>query len=245
MAVTGTRAKPSRSRRNAATSRSPASPTRTVGFRPGSPKALPTNPLGLFGASGSSSKGLITATGSPWSPLNTYEPPSPSPRALGRVPTSSPLRTRRTSLRALSEPAAPPRRSTVAVPRRRASRPPSLIPWRASASPVGGTRASAMVVEHDRARLASGREDPKPPSPGPLRAGGPLSSCRPVRPSASSRLVSRLMPSPAKSLPRSGHDRVRSGTTGVRSSSGRPEGRSRTPGPLAGEAPPRKSSRPP
>ncbi len=44
MTVAGTRAKCSWSSRYAATSRSAASPTRTVGFKPGSPSARPTNP---------------------------------------------------------------------------------------------------------------------------------------------------------------------------------------------------------
>jgi len=44
MTVAGTRAKCSWSSRYAATSRSAASPTRTVGFKPGSPSARPTKP---------------------------------------------------------------------------------------------------------------------------------------------------------------------------------------------------------
>mmetsp|Transcript_9143 Transcript_9143/g.26002 ORF Transcript_9143/g.26002 Transcript_9143/m.26002 type:complete len:210 (+) Transcript_9143:1021-1650(+) len=69
--VHGTCAKCWWSKRYAAASLRPASPTLTVGLSPGSPSPLPTKPLGLFGARGSSSVGFTTATFFPVSLLNT------------------------------------------------------------------------------------------------------------------------------------------------------------------------------
>ena len=112
-AVSGTREKPPWSSSEAATSRSPASPTRTVGLRPGSPSARPTNPLGLFGARGSSSDGLATAADSPAGPLNTYEPPRPWLRASGQWPAWRPCRTVRRRRCACARARGPPITSTT------------------------------------------------------------------------------------------------------------------------------------
>lgn len=75
MAVGGTPAKWEWSNRNAATSRTAPSPTRTPFRMPGAPNAAATRPFGLFGAYASSSTGFTMATTVPKLSRTKYVPP--------------------------------------------------------------------------------------------------------------------------------------------------------------------------
>ena len=140
--VGGTRAAPPWSSRYAATSRSAASPTRTVGFSPGSPSLLPTNPLGLFGARASSSHGLMIAAGCPPSSRKKYVPPSPAGATVGfchaRRPRTTDFASVRTAPRTWAVPTISRRAPLAARAERARSREPAPLPRKAPKGATGG-----------------------------------------------------------------------------------------------------------
>jgi len=86
------------------------SPEGMVGWMPGWP-ILPARPRGLFGANGSSSRGLNAATGRRFASRSTYVPPIPSSASDGERPWPMP-----SPMRAIIFSAGRPRAESSAAP---------------------------------------------------------------------------------------------------------------------------------